>query len=144
MALTIGLRSLSAGRGAVLVLVLALAGCSGIPGFGREEKPLDPNAYPAKYKTDLLEYLETHASELEGVRNAALSAPALVQLAGTESRYIVCLRTEGAAARKDKMIVFYGGAITQYVDATGPQCAAAAYQPFPEVLAVVANMRKQK
>src|SRR5262249_58546699 len=81
MAMTIGLRrSLLAWRGGALVLALALAGCSGIPGFGREEKPPDPNAYPAKYKTDLLEYLETHASELEGVRNAALSAPALVQL----------------------------------------------------------------
>jgi len=145
MAMTIGLRrSQLASRGAALVLALALAGCSGIPGFGREEKPPDPNAYPEKYKTDLLDYLQTHASELEGVRNAALSGPALAQLAGSESRYIVCLRTEGAAARKDKMIVFYGGVITQYVDATGPQCATAAYQPFPELLTVVANMRKQK
>ena len=129
----------------VAALALALAGCSGLPGFGRsQEPPVDPNAYPANYKTDLLDYLQNHASEVDGVRNASLSAPALTQLAGTESRYTACLRTEGAVARKDKMIVYYGGLITQYVDATGAQCATAAYQPFPELVAVVANMRKQK
>jgi hypothetical protein len=128
-----------------LLLSLALAGCSGIPGFGRsQEPPVDPNAYPANYKTDLLAYLQTHASEIDSVRSASLSAPALAQLAGTESRYIACLRTEGATERKNKMIVFYGGVIIQYVDATGTQCASAAYQPFPELLAVVAQMQKQK
>jgi hypothetical protein len=144
MTLTFGMRrTLSTCRGAVLALTLA--GCSGIPGFGRsEEPPVDPKAYPANYKTDLLGYLQTHASQIEGVRNAALSAPALAQLAGTESRYIVCLRTEGADGRKDKMIVYYGGVIIQYVDATGAPCATAAYQPFPELLAVVAQMEKQK
>jgi anti-sigma factor RsiW len=129
----------------VAALGLTLAGCSGIPGFGRsEEPPVDPKAYPANYKTDLVGYLQTHASLIEGVRNAALSAPALAQLAGTESRYTVCLRTEGADGRKDKMIVYYGGVIIQYVDATGAPCATAAYQPFPELLAVVAQMQKQK
>jgi hypothetical protein len=144
MARCIGLPIIaSACRGAALALTLA--GCSGIPGFGRsQEPPVDPNAYPANYKTDLLGYLQTHASEIEGVRNAALSAPALAQLAGTESRYTVCLRMEGATARKEKLIVYYGGVIIQYVDATGAQCATAAYQPFPELLAVVAQMQKQK
>jgi anti-sigma factor RsiW len=144
MTLTFGMRrTLSACRGAALALTLA--GCSGLPGFGRsQEAPVDPKAYPANYKTDLLAYLQTHASQIEGVRNAGLSAPALAQLSGTESRYTVCLRMEGADGRKDKMIVYFGGVIIQYVDATGAPCATAAYEPFPELLAVVAQMQKQK
>jgi hypothetical protein len=144
MALTIGMRrNLSACRGALLALLLA--GCSGIPGFGRsEEKPVDPNAYPADYKADVLAYLQNNAAELDGARDPYLSAPTLGQLAGAESRYFVCLRMDRPDGRKEKVIVFYGGLINQYIDASGRQCAAAAYQPFPEIAAAVAQMRGKK
>jgi hypothetical protein len=144
MAPTIGMRrNLSPCRGAVLAL--ALAGCSGIPGFGRsEEKPADPNAYPASYKTDVLAYLQNNSTELDSARDPYLSAPTLGQLAGTESRYFVCLRMDRPDGRKEKVIVFYSGLINQYVDASGRQCAAAAYQPFPELVAAVAQMRGKK
>jgi hypothetical protein len=142
MVLTIGMRRNLSACGAMLAL--ALAGCSGIPGFGREEKPVDPNAYPANYKTDLFTYLQNNSMEMENAREAYLSAPALGQFAGTESRYFVCLRVDRPEGRKEKVVLFYGGLMTQYVDAKDRQCAAAAYQPFPEVLAAVAQMRGKK
>jgi hypothetical protein len=144
MALSKGMSiGLSACRGAMLLL--ALAGCSGVPGFGRpEDKPTDPNAYPAKYKADVMAYLQNHSTEVDGARDPFLSTPTLGQLAGTESRYFVCLRMDTPDGRKEKLIIFYGGEINQYVDASGRQCATAAYQPFPEVTAAVAQMRGKK
>jgi hypothetical protein len=138
----------------VVVLVAALAGCSsgsdgsggfslGNP-FSREEKPIDPNLYPASYRVDLLTYLQNHGPEVEGVTEAWISEPALAQLSGNESRYFMCFRATGANFRKEKMIIFFGGQITQYVSATGPQCATAAYQPFPELVAIVATLKGKK
>lgn len=127
------------------MLLAILAGCSGVPGLGRsEQKPADPNAFPANYRADVMAYLQNNSIEIENVRDAALSAPALGQLAGTESRYFVCLRTETPDARKVRMIVFYAGQINQFIDATGQQCSTAAYQPFPEVAAAVTQMRGKK
>jgi hypothetical protein len=140
-------------RAAVLVATLAScsAGSDGGSGFSlgnpfapRAEKPIDPNIYPASYKADLLAYLQTHVPEIEGVTEASISAPALAQLSGNESRYFMCFRAAGANFRREKMIVFFGGQIIQFVNATGPQCATAAYEPFPELVAIVATLKGKK
>jgi hypothetical protein len=41
---------------------------------------------------------------------------------------------------KEKMVAFFSGQINQYVDATSQQCGAAAYQPFPELPALVSQL----
>jgi hypothetical protein len=120
-------------------LLVALAGCSA---GGRPE--VDPNAYPTTYKEDVFVYLQNHASEMENVREAYLSTPALTQFGGSQSRYFVCLRTEGQGWRKEKMVVFFSGQINQYVDASSQQCGVAAYQPFPEVTALVSGLGRKK
>ena len=66
------------------------------------------------------------------------------QLSGNESRYYMCFRAGGPGFQKQKMITFFGGQINQYVNATGPQCAAAAYQPFTELVTMVATMKGKK
>lgn len=123
------------------LIALALAGCSS---FKAEPKYVDPNLFPANYKTDLLTYFQTDPRALVGAMSAELSSPVLEPF-GTDSRYVACLRVAGPNLHKEMMIVFYAGVINQYVDATDEACKDAAYAPFPELPAMVAQLRsKQK
>jgi len=123
------------------MMVLALAGCSSFGG-GQPDKPIDPNVFPADYKTGLISFLQNNPFGLVGARDASLSAPELKAF-GNDSRYVACLQVAGTDWRKDKMIVYFGGAINQFVDA-GEQCKGAAYQPYPELPAMFAVLRSKK
>ena len=120
---------------------LALAGCS-MFGSGQPDKPVDPNVFPADYKGSVMTFLQTNPFGLTGAREASLSPPELKAF-GNDSRYVACLRVVGADWRKDKMIVYFGGAINQFVDA-GEQCNGAAYQPYPELPTMFAQLRSKK
>jgi|SRR6516164_6572703 hypothetical protein len=111
-------------------LLATSAGCSQ---FGKPEQ-VEPNIYPANYKADLLAYLRKNPDDLVNASATYISTPTLKQL-GSESRYFVCMRIDGQNGRKEKFVVFFSGLINQFVDATTEQCGAAAYQPFPELLA---------
>jgi hypothetical protein len=124
-------------------LAVALAACSAMDFARREQKPVDPNVYPANYKTDLVAYVKSHPDEMLSSRDAYVSEPALRQF-GSETRYFACLRADGANWRKDKMVVFFSGTINQFVDATSEQCRAAAYQPFPELVAMLGQLGTKK
>jgi hypothetical protein len=127
---------------AVWLTALALAGCSSF-GFGQSDpKPVDPNVFPADYKPGLIAFLQNNPFGLVGTREASLSAPELKPF-GQENRYVACLRVAGPDWRKDKMVVYFGGAINQFVDA-GDQCNSAAFQPFPELPALFATLRSKK
>jgi hypothetical protein len=142
--------ALSAGRRALRIGALlgavagALAGCSAF-GLGQKTEPLrpDPNLFPDNYKALLLTRLQTNPYGLAGAREAFVSVPALKPF-GTESRYFVCLRVVAPDTRKDKLVIFYAAEINQFVDATGDDCAAAAYQPFPEMTAALARFGGKK
>jgi hypothetical protein len=123
------------------LVALGLAGCSSFS-FGQAEKPVEPNVFPADYKSGLMAFLQNNPFGLVGAREATLSAPE-IKAFGTENRYVACLRVAGTDWRKEKMIVYFGGAINQFVDA-GEQCAGAAYQPFPELPALFAQLRSKK
>jgi hypothetical protein len=121
---------------------LALAGCSSF-GFGQSTAPEpDPNILPADYKSSLMTFLQTNPFGLVGAREAALSPPELKPF-GNETRYVACLRVAAPDWRKEKMIVYYAGAINQFVDATD-LCKSAVYQPFPELPAMFAQLRSKK
>ena len=127
---------------ASILMTLALAGCSSF-GLGRSEAPaVDPNTFPADYKSGLMTFLQTNPFNLVGTREAALSPPELKPF-GNESRYVTCLQIAGPDWRKEKMVLYYGGAINQFVDAT-ELCKSAAYQPFPELPAMFAQLRSKK
>jgi hypothetical protein len=128
----------------VLILLLAaMAGCSDSGFWGKPEKATDPNAYPENYKKDLLAYVKTHPGELLNAREASISTPALKQF-GTQSRYFACLRVNGPDWRKEKMLVFFSGGINQLIDAEGDQCGAATYQPFPELVTEISELKGKK
>ena len=138
---TAHVRRRTARAAAVAMAALALAGCSSF-GYGQPDKPIEPNVVPADYKGGLISFLQNNPSGLIGAREAALSPPELKAF-GNESRYVACVRVAGPDWRKDKMIVYFGGAINQFIDA-GEQCNGAAYQPFPELPAMYAQLRSKK
>ncbi len=126
---------------AIAVAAVALAGCSSF-GYGEAEKPVEPNVFPADYRTGLMTFLQTNPFGLVGAREASLSQPELKAF-GNDNRYVACLQVAGPDWRKNKMIVYFGGTINQFIDA-GDQCSGAAYQPYPELPAMFAQLRSKK
>jgi hypothetical protein len=126
-----------------ILLLAAVTGCSEFGQWGKPDKPVDPNVYPANYKKDVLAYVKAHPAEMLNAREASISAPALTQFGG-ESRFFACLRVNGPDWRKDKMLIFYSGGINQFIDAESGQCGAAPYQPFPELVTEISQLKGKK
>jgi hypothetical protein len=121
------------------LLGFALAHCSSFnPGPPR----VDPNVFPANYNATVLTSLQTNPYGFVGAISADLSPPVLKPF-GTDSRYVVCLRAAGPNWRKEKMVVFYGGEINQFVDATEEACKDAVYAPLPELPAMLATLKSK-
>jgi hypothetical protein len=123
-------------------LLAAVAGCSEL-GLGRQPEKADPNAYPENYKKDVLAYVQTHPTEMLNARDASISMPALRQF-GPENRYVACLRASSPDWRKDKMVIFFSGRINQFVDAESDHCSTVQYQPFPELVAQLSQLKGKK
>jgi hypothetical protein len=127
----------------VLALAAAVGGCSEL-GLGTQpDKRVDANKVPEDYKKDILTYVRAHPAELNNAREASITAPALTQF-GTESRYFLCLRATAPDWRKEKMVIFFGGRMNQFVDADNEHCGAAQYQPFPELVTELSHLDKKK
>ncbi len=114
--------------------LLASIGVAGCAGFG-QPKPqpvVDPNAYPANYRNQVVTLLTTMLTDRADFRGALIAEPAIKPV-GQSQHYVVCLRLNGHDQRKDKVAIYLAGVPTQYVDAKPEQCADAAYQPFKEL-----------
>lgn len=127
-----------------VVASLLLAGCAGFGGFGQTKAappPIDPNAYPGNYKADVLALLQARLPDPTSVRDAYVAPPVLQSVAGAD-RYVVCVRYDAKSTygrylgTKDHTAIYLEGRINQFVEATGNDCAGAAYQPFPELQAL--------
>jgi hypothetical protein len=128
---------------AALSMVFAIA-CSGCSSFeAPPARGVDANLNPANYKADLMAFLQTNVHGLVGAVSAELAPPMLRPL-GTESRYVACMNVAGKDWRREKMFVFYGGEINQFVDATEEACKGAAFAPFPELPAMLAQIRSKQ
>ena len=125
---------------ALLVLAL-LPGCSAVVELLQPKKQ-EPNQYPAAYRAELLDYLKNNPTDVTAVREAYISAPSMKPF-GSESRYFVCVKASSDAEQVEKIAVLSAGKIIQFVDA-GEQCAAAFYQPFPELAAMLAQGSRKK
>jgi hypothetical protein len=75
--------------------------------------------------------LQTSLTDRSSFFGAAISPPALKPF-GTENRYVVCVRLAGVKPG-EKMAIFFGGQLNQFVDAAPDVCKGAAYEPFPEL-----------
>jgi len=127
-----------------LVLGCALAGCAT---YSVERTPEERkaawdagNVFPAYYRPELIAYLRTYLNDPTGVREAAISEPALKSV-GPGERYVACVRFNpkrsggGYAGAKDHLVIYVGGKLDRYVE-SGPaieMCRGAAYAAFPEL-----------
>jgi hypothetical protein len=124
-------RNRYAGLSAVL-LAAALAGCSW--NTQRPAAPaVDPNLYPQNYRKDVAIFLSQQLLDRADFHGARISPAVLKPVGGDSPRYVVCLVFNGHSEIKNKMAIFLGGEITQFVDSTPAQCGDAAYQPFTEL-----------
>ena len=122
------------------ILGLALAGCAGGGSVlsGPETKGGQAvNVPPANYKAEVLAYLRNYLNDLSGIRDAAISAPALRTVGTGIERYVSCVRfsarTPGASpGGREYLVIFLAGKLDQ-MGQTREQCKDAAYEPFPEL-----------
>jgi hypothetical protein len=116
---------------ALLLGSVAIAGCSSTP------KPAaDANVMPTDYRNQVATYLGQLVTDRADFRNSMIGAPVLKQV-GTSEHYIVCVMLNGHNQHKEKVVIYLGSDINQFVDAMPGQCADAAYQPFKELAALL-------
>ena len=116
---------------ALLLLSLAIAGCSNAP------KPAaEPNVMPTDYRNQVATYLGQVVTDRADFRNSMIGSPVLKPVGATE-HYIVCVMLNGRNQHNEKVVIYLGLNINQFVDATPGQCADAAYQPFKELAALL-------
>ena len=116
---------------ALLLAAVAIAGCSNTP------KPAaDPNVMPTDYRNQIATYLGLVVTDRADFRNSLIGAPMLKQV-GAGEHYIVCVQLNGHNQHKEKIVIYLGPNINQFIDATPGQCADAAYQPFKELAALL-------
>jgi len=113
----------------LLLVSLAIAGCS-------TPKPaVDPNVMPTDYRNQIATYLSTVLVERADFRLSLIGAPVLKPV-GASEHYIVCVMLNGHNQHKEKVVIYLGPNINQFVDAAPGQCTDAPYQPFKELAAL--------
>ena len=118
---------------ALLLTSLAIAGCSKTP---KPDAAADPTVLPTEYRSQIATYLAQLLSDRADFRSSLIGAPVLEQV-GASQHYIVCVMLNGHNQHKEKVVIYLGPNINQFVDATPGQCANAAYQPFKELAALL-------
>jgi hypothetical protein len=99
------------------------------------------NVVPTNPKADILALLRTYLNNPTGIRDAAISQPALKQV-GIVRRYVVCVRFNARNSDgkytgvKDRPAIFVGGRLDQISEVARDLCADAEYKPFPEAEAL--------
>ena len=116
---------------ALLLASMTIAGCSNTP------KPAaDANVLPTDYRNQIATYLGQVVTDRADFRNSMIGAPVLKPV-GSSDHYIVCVMLNGHNQHKEKVVIYLGTTINQFVDAAPGQCADAAYQPFKELAALL-------
>jgi hypothetical protein len=100
------------------------------------------NTYPANYKSDILGAMHAYLDNPTGIRDAAISDPALKTI-GNDTRYTACLkftakkdRSNDYAGPKEIVAVFQVGRFDRFMELgkeTKDVCTGVTYAPFPEL-----------
>jgi hypothetical protein len=115
---------------ALLLAAVAIAGCSNTP------KPAaDANVMPTDYRNQVATYLGQVVTDRADFRLSLIGPPVLKQV-GASEHYIVCVMLNGHNQHKEKVVIYLGPNINQFIDAAPGQCADTAYQPFKELAAL--------
>ncbi len=121
-------------------LALLLGACASQQGSGSSD---EINTYPANYKADILAAMRVYVNDPTGIRDAAISEPALKPATiAMPARYVACLRFNAKqtatvyAGMKEVAAVFLAGRFDQFIDAPKLEqelCANATYIAFPDL-----------
>jgi hypothetical protein len=114
---------------ALLLTAIAAAGCSKTPAA------IEPNVMPTNYRDQIATYLGTLLTDRADFQTSLIGAPVL-KSTGANEHYVVCVMLNGHNQHKEKVIIYLGPNINQFVDAAPGQCSDAAYQPFKELAAL--------
>jgi len=117
----------------LLLTSLVIAGCSKTP---KPETAADPTVLPTDYRGEIATYLAQLLPDRADFRSSLIGTPLLEQV-GAGQHYVVCVMLNGHNQHKEKVVIYLGTIINQFVDATPGQCANAAYQPFKELAALL-------
>jgi hypothetical protein len=125
---------------ALLITASMLAGCGSMMDsftfLERKEKPIRRDVFPADFKGQILRTVPSVVADQRGIRDAFYSDPAMDPSVNTMAS---CVRFNARdasgqyAGPKDYAAYYYNGNLNQFVAATGDQCRAASYKPFPEL-----------
>jgi len=115
-----------------LLAAVAVAGCGTAKKEQKTATIADPNAFPSNYRNQIARFLKLTLHDPTDFRGAFIAQPVLKPV-GDGQHYVVCIQLNGHGQRKNKVALYLGGEITQYLDSTPAQCADAAYQPFKEL-----------
>jgi hypothetical protein len=127
---SVGVRPVGMNLRVLAVLAaLALAGCSS---FGsKADVPL-----PANYRADIVTFLRLSLNDRALFHGAMIAQPVLKPIVDAQ-RYMVCVQLNGHGETLNKVAIYVGGRIQQFVDSSPDQCGDAAYQPFKELAAAI-------
>ncbi len=125
---------------ASVVLLSALAAAAAACTNDKTPKLADSNAFPARYKEEIIESLRSifQKNDTATVADAMISDPVLRSV-DNEQHYAACVRYTAhgtiynIVANAERIAYFYGGHLNQLVEATKEECGNAAYKPFPEL-----------
>jgi hypothetical protein len=123
------------------LLALAGAGCSGIGGAAKPP-PTEPNVLPANFKQDVADFMRLYLDNPVKIRDAYISEPALKPVGGS-THYVSCVRynPRDSAGRyegnTERVALFLGGRLNQFLPANPDLCRGVVYQRFPEAEVLV-------
>jgi hypothetical protein len=119
-----------------VTVALALAACSNM-GYKPPPEP-DPQLRPDDYRKQIIEMMPKLIEDPSGMRDTGITELALTPV-GSSTLYAACVRYRPRKSRteydtlQERLAVFHGGSLAQFVLASSGQCAKAAYRPFPEL-----------
>ena len=121
---------------APVLLALMLGACSG---FGGSSKPpaTEANTLPKNYRQEVADFMRLSLDNPVKIKDAFISEPVLKPIAGMP-HYVSCVRfnprdTQGQyQGNTERIALFLGGRLNQFLPMERDACAGAAYQRFPE------------
>ena len=138
---------------AVAALASALLGCSGggsdggketkfidyiTPGKAPEPEAVQPTLFPARYRTDIIEFMRTTLENPGKVKDAYVAQPVLRPVAGSPI-YVTCVRFNSRDnanvyfGERTRMVLFLTGRISQVLPEDPQICRSLSYQRYPEL-----------
>jgi hypothetical protein len=136
----LGLKGRGHGTALILVLVM-LGGCTGMGG-SPAPPPTDPNVLPKNYKQTVADFMRLYLDDPVKIRDAYISEP-MLRPVGASTHYVSCVRynprdsTGRYQGNTERMALFLGGRLNQFLPATPEACRGVVYQRFPEAEVLV-------